>query len=176
MIEYQQTATINDGTGTLWTKKYTYKEFGAVETRTDARGVVTTYGYDVLHRLKDITYNTTSAQGVAATPGVTYTYSAQGVIESVSVGNLYQAINTFDLYSRVRAINHTIDNRSYTTNYQYNQGNQPKQMAHIYPEYDTLGRLAGLKDSFGHINAYQPDLQHSGPGDRRYHPRRGGRK
>ena len=31
----EQTATINDGTGTLWTTKYTYTNFNAVATKTD---------------------------------------------------------------------------------------------------------------------------------------------
>jgi hypothetical protein len=36
-------ATINDGAGAYWSTKYTYTDFNAVATRTDARGVVTTY-------------------------------------------------------------------------------------------------------------------------------------
>ncbi len=39
----EQTATINDGTGTFWTCKYTYTDFDSVATRQDARGVITTY-------------------------------------------------------------------------------------------------------------------------------------
>ncbi|HXG93449.1 MAG TPA: hypothetical protein VNN73_13965, partial [Blastocatellia bacterium] len=34
----EQTATINDGTGALWTCKYTYTDWGAVATRQDALG------------------------------------------------------------------------------------------------------------------------------------------
>jgi YD repeat-containing protein len=70
----EQTATINDGTGVYWTMKYTYTDFDAVLTRTDARGVITTYGYDDLHRLISINYNTSGSPGVAATPNVTYAY------------------------------------------------------------------------------------------------------
>jgi hypothetical protein len=36
----EQSATINDGTGTMWSCQYTYTEFSEVATRTDARGVV----------------------------------------------------------------------------------------------------------------------------------------
>ena len=39
----EQSATINDGTGTYWTSKYTYTTFNAISTKQDARGVVTTY-------------------------------------------------------------------------------------------------------------------------------------
>src|SRR6185503_8781074 len=70
----EMTATINDGTGTYWTTKYTYTSFGAVATKTDARGVIITYGYDNLNRLTSISYNTNGAPGVASAPSVTYNY------------------------------------------------------------------------------------------------------
>jgi YD repeat-containing protein len=73
----EQAATINDGTGTYWTTKYTYTDWGAMQTRTDACGVVTTYGYDNLHRLTSISYDTTNAPGVDATNNVTYTYDVK---------------------------------------------------------------------------------------------------
>jgi YD repeat-containing protein len=64
-------ATINDGTGTYWTSKYTYTTFDAVSTKTDARGVVKTHSYDALNRLTQVSYNTVS--GVTTAPTVTYT-------------------------------------------------------------------------------------------------------
>ena len=88
----EETATINDGTGTLWTKKYTYTSFGDVATRTDARGVVTSYNYDSLNRLTAISYDTTNAPGVTATPSVIYTYDlsptslTKGLLLSLSIG------------------------------------------------------------------------------------------
>jgi YD repeat-containing protein len=60
----EQTATINDGTGTFWTTKLTYTDFNAVATRTDARGVITTYTYDLLNRLWYFSYNTSNAPGL----------------------------------------------------------------------------------------------------------------
>jgi len=68
----EQSATINDGTGVFWTSKYTYTDWGAVATKQDARGVITTYGYDTLHRLISVTYNTVS--GVTTAPTVSYNY------------------------------------------------------------------------------------------------------
>ncbi|MGH9554492.1 MAG: hypothetical protein ACRD2Y_01600 [Terriglobales bacterium] len=41
--------------------------------RTDARGVITTYTYDTLNRLYQVSYNV-GATGVPATSTVTYTY------------------------------------------------------------------------------------------------------
>jgi YD repeat-containing protein len=57
----EMSATINDGTGTMWSTKYTYTDWGAVATKQDARGVITTHGYDTLHRLISISYNTSGA-------------------------------------------------------------------------------------------------------------------
>ncbi|MBI3650389.1 MAG: RHS repeat protein, partial [Acidobacteria bacterium] len=70
----EQTATINDGTGTYWTTKYVYTDFNAPSTKTDARGVVTTYTYDTMNRMTGISYNVSGASGVAATPSVSYSY------------------------------------------------------------------------------------------------------
>ncbi len=44
----EMSATINDGTGTMWSTKYTYTDWGAVATKQDARGVISTYVYDTL--------------------------------------------------------------------------------------------------------------------------------
>ena len=44
-----------------------------LERATDARGVITTYGYDTLNRLESVSYNVGST-GVPATATVTYAY------------------------------------------------------------------------------------------------------
>src|SRR5258708_36749253 len=59
----EQTATISDGVGGMWTTSKTYTSFGKIATRTDARGVVATYGYDVLNRLISVSYDTAHAGG-----------------------------------------------------------------------------------------------------------------
>ena len=43
-----------------WTTSHTYTSFNAVATRTDARGVITTYSYDTLNRVSQVSYNTVS--------------------------------------------------------------------------------------------------------------------
>ena len=153
----EQTATINDGTGTYWTCKYTYTTFNAVSTKTDARGVVTTYSYDSLNRVTQISYNTVS--GVTTAPTVTYTYdsdstygtSADGMLVRVNVGTDYQERYTFDSKFRVASAIRTIGSRTYTTGYSYNEASQVKQLTYpsarvINVTYDTKGRLSGLAD------------------------------
>src|SRR6185312_662866 len=50
---------------------FTYKDFGAVSTRTDLRGIFTTYSYDSLDRLSQISYGD-------QTHAITYTYGGAG--------------------------------------------------------------------------------------------------
>lgn len=152
----EQAATINDGTGALWTSKYTYTDFDAVATKQDARGVITTYSYDNLHRLTGISYNVSGAPGVASTPAVTFTFdtsdtsATKGLLLSVDVGtsgSVYRESYTFDGFNRVSAAAHRIDSRTYTTNFQYNAVSQPTQIAHMYPEYDSKARLFAVWNS-----------------------------
>lgn len=148
----EQQATINDGTGTLWSCKYTYTDWDAIATKTDARGVVITYGYDNLHRLTSVSYNTANAGGVASTANVTYTYdtnnnsTTKGLLLSLSIGNSYSESYGYDSYNRLSSVTRTIDGRSYTTGYQLNTANQLTQMT--YPStrvinlgHDSRGRL-----------------------------------
>lgn len=144
----EQTATINDGAGTMWSTKYTYTSFGAKATKTDGRGVVITYGYDTLNRLISISYDTSNAPAVVPTPSVTYTYdnnqssSTKGLLLSVSAGSGYSESYGHDSFKRVQSVTRTIDGRNYTTSYQNNTANQLTQMT--YPS----GRVINL----GHDN------------------------
>jgi RHS repeat-associated protein len=160
----EQTATINDGSGTLWTTKYTYTDWGAVSTKQEARGVIITYSYDTLHRLTSVSYNTGSAPGVAATPTVSYTYDSNGTCDTtahsasgttkglllaISVGSFYSESYAYDSNQRVQAVTRTIDGRSYTTSYQYDTANQVTQIT--YPStriinigHDSKGRVTSV--------------------------------
>ena len=156
----EQSATINDGTGQMWSMKYTYTDFHAVATRTDARAVVTTYGYDTLNRLTTVSYNTTNAPGVASTPNVTYTYdtsttsNTKGLLLSVAVGSNYTESYFYDAENRISELRHVIDSLTYRTNYQYNSANQVTQVQYpsqraINITHDGRGRL---KEVQGYIS------------------------
>lgn len=131
-----------------WTTTYTYTDFSQVATRTDARGVVTTYSYDTLHRPTQVSYNTVS--GVTTAPTVSYTYdsdatygtSKQGALVRVNVGTDYQERYTFDLHKLPSSSVFTIGTRSYTTSYQFNAAGQPLQVGHMGYTYDSAGRLS----------------------------------
>lgn len=138
----QRTATINDGTGIYWTTKYTYTDFSAVATKNDARGVVTTYDYDGMNRPLSISYNTTNAPGVAATPGVGYVYDNNNT--SPTNGALLAAgieSYSYDGFKRLTSITRTIDSTNYTTTYQYGAGDLRSQIT--YPS----GRVVNINRS-----------------------------
>ncbi|HJQ26725.1 MAG TPA: hypothetical protein VKA60_22605, partial [Blastocatellia bacterium] len=153
----EQSATINDGSGTYWTSKYTYTSFNAVATKQDARGVVTSYSYDSLNRVSQVSYNTVS--GVTSAPTVSYTYdsdstyntTASGKLLRVNVGSDYQERYTFDSAYRIASMIRTIGSRSYTSSYGYNQASQLTQLTYpssraINVTHDSSGRLSGLNE------------------------------
>jgi len=77
---------------------YVYDLAGNLHTKTDARGVMATYGYDALNRLTSVTYPDTSKD-------VTYAYDDQG---SHGVGRLYSVTDPsgttvygYDVYGNV---------------------------------------------------------------------------
>ena len=154
---------ISQTTPEAGTVTFTYTTFDAVATRTDARGVVTTYGYDSLNRLQTISYNTSGAPGVAATPGVTISYKATspgyGQISSVTDATGGESF-AYDSLGRVSSKTRTIDSRSYQTQYLYNNASQITTL--IYPSgkrvrvnRDSQGRMSGIDkvDSSGNVLA-----------------------
>ncbi len=129
-------------------------------TRTDARGVVTTYEYDDLNRLETVSYNTSGATGVATTSGVTYDYGTSGtdngLLMSVEVGSLasggYKLEYDYDVYGRVSEAKQWFSTtQSYTMSYELNEAGQQKELT--YPSsrvetytYDSKGMLSGTSD------------------------------
>jgi YD repeat-containing protein len=177
----EQTATINDGTGTYWSTKYTYTQFNAVLTKQDASGAIITYGYDALHRVNSISYDTANASGVASTPSVSLSYDTGGGLSSVTVGNQFTETYNYDSYHRAQSVTRWVlgqvndSRKTYTTSYEYNQASQLTKISypsgfHVDPSYDDRGRMAEFlydKDNAwqgGYITnlAYNPAGQVSG--------------
>jgi RHS repeat-associated protein len=155
----EQSATIDDGTGTFWSSKYTWTDFHTGSTREDARGAVTSYGYDALNRLATMSYDTSGAPGVASTPNVTYNYdtssysSTKGLLLSVSTDDSYSESYSYDGFNRLSSTTHTIDGRGYATSYQYNTIDQQTQMVYasgrvVNVNHDNSGRISSLADQF----------------------------
>jgi len=133
-----------------WTTTYTYTSANAVATRTDARGVITTYTYDTLNRLSQVSYNTVS--GVTTAPTVTYTRdidptygtTKEGAVVRINVGSDYQERYTFDQFERPASTIRTIGTQTYTTSNQYNQAGQALQNAFGTYQFDSVGRVSSV--------------------------------
>ncbi|MFB3813667.1 MAG: RHS repeat domain-containing protein, partial [Terriglobales bacterium] len=75
----QDRTYVYDGLGNLTSETtpeggattYAYTDTGLLYTRSDSRGIISTYGYDALRRLTSITYSD-------GTPSVTYSYGTDG--------------------------------------------------------------------------------------------------
>jgi len=132
-----------------------YDSFDNLIYRTDARGVLTTYGYDTLNRLQSISYNV-GTTGVPATASVTYTY---GIDSSCNAGHGAGCVGrlvtltdgagsenyTYDPSGNVTQLQKTIASTSYTLNYQYNFAGELTQITYpsnrvVVPNYDAIGR------------------------------------
>jgi RHS repeat-associated protein len=167
----EQTATINDGTGTYWTSAYAYTEYSALKKRTDARGVESHYAYDALHQVTSIWYTGVGGDdagyvrpalpsGVAAIGDRTFGYTSWGAISSVTIPSEYSETYAFDGYARPTSVTRWILGqaysiyKTYTTAYEYNQGSQLTKM--IYPSgqqvvvnHDDKGRVQSLSGVTG---------------------------
>ncbi len=154
----EQSTTIDDGSGTFWSSKYTWTDFHAISTRQDARGSVASYGYDALNRLTSVNYDTSGAPGVATTPNVTYNYdtssytSTKGLLLSVGVGSGYSETYAYDSFNRVSSLTHTIDGMNYAVSYQYNTINQRTQLTYpstriINMSHDSSARMSSIADA-----------------------------
>ncbi len=151
----EQSATINDGTGTMWSCKYTYTDFSAVATKTDARGVLFTYDYDSMNRLRNVIPNVSNAPGVAAGGGAVFTYDNNN--GSATRGLLLSAGNesyTYDSWNRLASITRSIDAVNYTTSYQYGAGDVRSRITYpsgrvVNINRDSTGRLSSLTDGVG---------------------------
>ncbi len=130
----EQSATINDGTG-ITGPRSTATQLSMRSRPEDARGVISTYSYDALNRMRQVSYNTVS--GVITAPTVSYVYdsdptygtTADGMLVRVNVGSDYQERYTFDLV-RVTSSIRTIGSQTYTTGYSRNQVRQSIQLTY----------------------------------------------
>jgi YD repeat-containing protein len=169
--QVEATATLDNdgvkvGTGGLWTGFYQYNTQGLLIKGVDARGVITTFDYDGLNRVKWVQY---AGETGYATPRVDYTYdevrtanppfSNKGRLTTVkTAANVGQqtpeTIQNYDYNNVGQVVNHTqsIGNQSYNLTYGYNLAGQltsekyPSGKVYNY-SVDDYGRLQTVADS-----------------------------
>jgi RHS repeat-associated protein len=124
---------------------FTYTDFGAIATRTDARGVKATYSYDALDRLSNIVYSD-------GTPTVTYTYGAAGA-PNFTAGRLSKITDgsgsesyEYDSMGRLLKCTRVIGANTYVTTYSYTADGHLASITYpsgrvVTDQYDAIGRL-----------------------------------
>jgi RHS repeat-associated protein len=137
---------------------FSYNSDSLLTSRTDARGVVTTYTYDSsLNRLTQISYNVSCCSTVASTNSVGYTYGTSSA--SNNNGRLTQMTDgpgqenyTYDSLGRMTQVQKKIYNVTYTTSYTYNLAGEVATMTYpsgrvVKQEYDAIGRVQNVKNN-----------------------------
>lgn len=135
-----------------------YDSFGNLTTKTDARGVVTTFSYDTLNRLYQTTYNVGST-GVANPGTISYTYGTSSSsynndrIVSVAQGSVSDTYS-YDLLGRVLQDQKSYYSQTYTVGYAYNADGSVTAITYpsgrvVDRNYDAIGRLCAIATSTG---------------------------
>lgn len=120
--------TISPDTGTI---QYTYDAMDNVKTKLDANGNLTTNMYDALNRITHkIFINTNNTQTI--TQDFIYDSCSNGIGHLCTITDNTGSINyTYDLWGRVASKVQVVNNKTQTTNYNYNNVGQLTNM--IYP-------------------------------------------
>jgi RHS repeat-associated protein len=132
---------------------YQYNSFDLVTQQTDARGVITSYGYDGLNRLQTVGYNVGST-GIPATAGVTYQYGNDSTKNNN--GRLLKVLDglgsetySYDLLGRAAQLQKVINGTTYTIGYSYNLASELTQITYpsgrvVQQSFDAIGRLCEI--------------------------------
>lgn len=139
-----------------------YDNFDNLLKRTDARGVLTSYGYDTLNRLTSVTY-TTAGTTAQATSSLGFTYGNDSSCNSAhGAGCIGQVITmtdgvgsenyTYNSFEQLTQLQKVINGSTYTANYTYNLSGQLTQITYpsgrvVQQSVDPIGRLCEIAPS-----------------------------
>ncbi len=132
------------------TVSYQYNGFNLVTLRTDARGVDTTYTYDTLNRLQQVSYDVsgttaTTTSTVTFTYGTSATQNNNGRLITMTDGTGSESY-TYDTLGRITQVTKLLDSVSYPTGYAYNLAGELTSVTYpsgrvVQHNYDPVGRL-----------------------------------
>jgi len=135
-----------------------YDSFNNLLTRTDSRGVVTSYTYDGLNRLKGVGY--TVVTGVPSTASVSLTYGTiasqfnNGALITITdgVGSESYSYNALEHLTQLQKVFTGTPNTTYTTSYTYNIAGELTQITYpsgriVQQSVDAIGRLCEIAPS-----------------------------
>jgi RHS repeat-associated protein len=170
-------ATIPEQIGS--TSYSSYDANSNLTTRTDPRGVETTYVYDDLNRITSVSYNTMKAPDVAATPNVSYSYDSPSVLYSkgeltgvsVSLGDFSSSYSydEYDPRGRVKRSSQTTDGHAYAFTYGYDVAGHLTSETYpsgrvITTSYDGAGRI-NIVNGSGRTTPYAEQFSYTAHGE-----------
>ncbi len=127
---------------------YTYTPAGRLLTRTWARGITTTYGYDIADDLQIVTYSD------GTTPNVTYTYDREGRQSTITRSGMTDTL-TYNLANQLLVESYSgglLNGLSVTSGYDtdlrrtsLSLNSQPSSLNYTY-SYDNASRLQTVSD------------------------------
>jgi len=164
-----------------WSLGYSYDDNGNLKTRTDARGVTATYGYDALNRVTTTTY--TGEPGTATTPNVVRSYDGatygKGLLwksETLGASGTLTTVNTYDALGRPLSQSQQFKTggawgAQFTAQQTYDRAGNVR--GQTYPSgrtvsygYDPAGRLNDFRGTLGGgaSRVYATDFHFDGQG------------
>ena len=177
---YQDTTMSYDGYGRLQSKHvpeqqdsngnptyttWAYNLDDTIQSVTDARGAIATYGYNNRHLTNGITYTVPQGSNIPATPNVTFAYDAAGNRTSMTDG-MGSASYSYNELSQIISEARTFTGLdTFTLGYDYNLAGELKSItdpfsATINYAYDSGGRLSSVTGtSFGGVTTYASNPQ-----------------
>jgi RHS repeat-associated protein len=144
-----------------------YDTFNNLLKRTDARGVLTSYGYDTLNRLTSVAYNV-GTSGVTATPSVSLTYGLDSSCNAAhGAGCIGQVISmtdgagsenyTYNNFGQMTQLSKAIGTTTYPLIYAYNLAGELTSVTYpsgrvITQNLDNIGRLSSIVGNLNSVN------------------------
>lgn len=159
-------------------------------SRTDARGVVSTYTYDHANRLTGVSYTIPGGKGIASMPNVCTTapnntsantcyYYDQGGAAAHALGQRTEMIDptgsesyAHDADGRLTQLSKVISGQTYNIGYQYDPGGDVTQIVYpsgriVYQAYNSIGQLCLISPSSSGCSGtsyYAGQFGYSSPG------------
>ncbi len=160
-------------------------------TRTDARGVISTYTYDHGNRLTGVAYTVPGGQNIAPMPNVCTTapngtaanvcyFYDQGGAAANAIGQLTEMADptgsesySHDANGRVTQLTKVISGQTYTIGYQYDAGGDVTQITYpsgrvVQQAYNQVGQLCQIAPSAANCTPgssyYADNFSYNSPG------------
>jgi YD repeat-containing protein len=128
------------------TVSFSYTTWGRVSTRVDARGTTSTYSYDGLNRLTQISYN----DGTTPTVGFTFDQGGSSAYANDRLTTMTDGVGSetyqYDVLGRVKLLNKTIGTTAYPIHYAFNYLSGVTSLTYpsgrvVQQLYDGIGRF-----------------------------------